>query len=315
MILQNAALPPSLQELHCGRLPRIAPLLPLRYLQRLNILSCRSPSAELAQLASLTQLTHISIHYDHFDGVNPDLNDDEEDEELVPDVASAAWPVLASQLRELHIDDRRCITHPDQSPFQLSAPAVAALGSLSVLTSLTLDFLQCPDVQPQQLAAALKRCSALQQVQLGHLELQWAPDALLVNADEEVAAALLIVARARGMAAIAAAIASLPSLQQLSICSLPINMQAAVALGAAAAGAQLTQLKLDMVTPGELADCSMSAIALGLTNLRSLKLRSCNVGDAALPALARLPLQSFCWQDCNFTTAAMQLFMPHWLMR
>jgi hypothetical protein len=112
---------------------------------------------------------------------------------------------------------------------------------------------------------------------------------------------------------VAAVIARLPSLQQLSMCMLPINMQAAATLGAAAAGAQLTQLKLDMAEvnkPGQLTDCSMIAIALGLTNLRSLELSYCNVGDAALPVLARLPLQDFKYKDCKFTTAAMRLFMP-----
>jgi hypothetical protein len=128
--------------------------------------------------------------------------------------------------------------------------------------------------------------------------------------DEEVGAALLDAAREVGMEV---AIASLLKLQQLSIYQLPINMQAAVALEAAAAGSQLTQLKFDMAKPGKLTDCSMSAIALGLTNLQSLKLRSCDVGDAALPALARLPQQSFCWEDYCFTPAGTQLFMQHWL--
>jgi hypothetical protein len=291
--------------MHCGRLS-IKPLLPLRYLQRLSILSCRSTAAELARLSSLTQLTHISINYASFDCVDGNSTDD--DNELVPDAVSSAWPALATQLRELHIHDMRYVD-PDQSHFQLSVPAVAALGSLSVLTSLKLQYLQCPDVQPQQLAAALKRCTALQQLQLGRLDLQWAHPALLV--DEEVGAALLAAAREAGIEMIAAAIASLPSLQQLSIVSLPINMRAAVVLGGAAAGSQLTQLKFDMAKPGKLTDCSMSAIALGLTNLQSLKLRRCDVGDAALPALARLQLQSFCWEDCHFTTGAMQLFMPH----
>jgi hypothetical protein len=66
---------------------------------------------------------------------------------------------LATQLRELHIHDMRYVD-PDQSHFQLSVPEVAALGSLSVLTSLKLQYLQCPDVQLQQHYSAAQHYSS-----------------------------------------------------------------------------------------------------------------------------------------------------------
>ncbi|WIA31868.1 hypothetical protein OEZ86_002733 [Tetradesmus obliquus] len=213
----------------------------------------------------------------------------------------------SSQLRVLHIEDDRG-SDPDVKPYQLSAAAVAALGSLTALTSLQLHHLQCPEVQPQQLAAALRRCTALQVLDLGHLELQWGPVQGLTG-DADADAALLDAAEVRGMQVIAVGIASLPSLQQLALCRLPVDMHAAVALAAAAAGTRLTELSMDRC---DLPDCAMSALALGLTNLRSLELKHCDVGDGALPALARLPLQRLSWDNCEFSVAALDLFLPRW---
>jgi hypothetical protein len=156
-----------LLELHCGQVSCIDPLLPLRYLQWLNILACRSTTAQLARLSSLTQLTHISIQYGSDDGYGMDPAE----VNVVADFSSPAWPALASQLRELHIFGQ------DASQFRLSGHALAALGSLSVMTSLKLECLCWPDVLPQQLAAALQRCTALRVLQLHALSLQWAPGA------------------------------------------------------------------------------------------------------------------------------------------
>lgn len=309
-IFGNSELPPSLKVLQCGRLVHAKALLPLRYLQRLDILNCLSTAEELLGLSSLTALTHITICYiDSFDR-NPELYASysyANDYELTPDAASAAWPALASQLRVLHIEDDRG-SDPDVKPYQLSAAAVAALGSLTALTSLQLHHLQCPEVQPQQLAAALRRCTALQVLDLGHLELQWGPVQGLTG-DADADAALLDAAEVRGMQVIAVGIASLPSLQQLALCRLPVDMHAAVALAAAAAGTRLTELSMDRC---DLPDCAMSALALGLTNLRSLELKHCDVGDGALPALARLPLQRLSWDNCEFSVAALDLFLPRW---
>jgi hypothetical protein len=305
-IFSCAELPLSLKELQCGRLPNANVLLPLLYLQRLDILSCRSTAAELARLSALTALTHISLCYADSLTMNHEFHSSYGDAEVTPEAASAAWPALASQLRELHIVDYRDGGDENDLPFGLSAAAVAALGSLSALTGLSLMYLHCPEVQPEQLAAALQRCTGLQQLELGALELQWRTVEGLTG-DEEVDAPLTDVARAEGMRVVAKAIASLPCLQQLSLSNLPVDMHAAAQLAAAAAGTQLTHLALQVCS---LSDCSLSALALGLTNLQSLKVAYNDVGDSALPALAKLPLQRLQLDGCLFTTAAKDLFLP-----
>lgn len=166
-IFYGTELPLSLKELQCGRLPDADPLLPLRYLQRLEIQSCMSKAAELQRLSSLTSLTHISICYVDTQYSNPDYYDSTPDDEITPDAASAAWPALTNKLRELHIVDHRAGLPDYHQPYQLSADAVEELGRLTALTSLSLMYLQCPEVTPQQLAAALKRCTALQELELG----------------------------------------------------------------------------------------------------------------------------------------------------
>ncbi|WIA22908.1 hypothetical protein OEZ86_009844 [Tetradesmus obliquus] len=298
-IFYGTELPLSLKELQCGRLPDADPLLPLRYLQRLEIQSCMSKAAELQRLSSLT---HISICYVDTLSSTPEYYDSTPDDEITPDVASAAWPALTNKLRELHIVDHRAGLPDYHQPYQLSADAVEELGRLTALTSLSLMYMQCPEVTPQQLAAALKRCTALQELELGDLQLQWGAIEGLTG-DGGLAAA-----KARGMQAVAAGIASLPSLQKLSLSRLPVDMHAAAALAAAAgAGTQLTHLSLKDC---KLSDCSMNVLALGLTSLKSLEIRYCDVGDASLPALVRLQLQLLQWSGCKFTDAALDLFMP-----
>jgi hypothetical protein len=305
-IFCDAQLPLSLKELQCGRLPSADAVLPLRYLQRLDILSCRSTAAELARLSSLTALTHIGLRYVDSETVNWDFYVAylDGDQLIAPEAASQAWPALAGQLRKLHIIEWR--SGCDELPYSLSTAAVAALGNLSILTSLKLKYLQCPEVQPEQLAAALRRCTALQELELGELQLQWRHvEDLTGDADEDEA--LLDEAQQDDMQVVAAAIASLPRLQKLRLCKLPVDMHAAVKLAAAT---QLTHLSLERCDG--LSDCGMSALALGMTNLKSLELQSVDVGDAALPALARLPLQRLRLSNCHFDYVALDLFVPAW---
>ncbi|KAF6265400.1 hypothetical protein COO60DRAFT_1478283 [Scenedesmus sp. NREL 46B-D3] len=299
-IISSAKLPASLKQLRCGCVPYADVLLPLRHLQHLDILSCRTTAAELARLSSLTGLTHIGLCHDYCLSVDwESYCGYAEEEQLTPHAASAAWPALASQLRDLHIVAPRIGLDEDDLLFQLSAAALAAVASRSVMTSLKLEHMQCR-CSSQQLAAALQRCTALQELELGSLELQWGPAGNLTG-NAAADAPLMAEAQACGMEAVAAPIAGLPGLQKLGISRLLLSMHAAVKLVAAAAGAQLV-----------LADCGLSALALGLTNLRSLQLQSCDVGDAALPALGKLPLQCMRWYRCCFTTAALDVFIPGW---
>jgi hypothetical protein len=112
------------------------------------------------------------------------------------------------------------------------------------------------------------------------------------------------------MQLISAAIASLPCLEELGLRNLPVGMQEATKLAAAAAATQLTQLQLEDCSG--LDDCSLNTLALGLTNLKSLDLEDCEVGDGALPVLARQPLQRLRFEDCQFTQAGLNIFIPGW---
>jgi hypothetical protein len=308
-IFDSSKLPLSLKELQCGRLYEADAVLPLRYLQRLDILSCRSTAAELARLSSLTALTHIGLSYSDSLNINHELYFNCKEDDITPEAASEAWPALAGQLRELHIIDSRC-GDDDDLPFGLSAATVNALGDLSVLTSLKLEYLQCPEVQPEQLAAALRRCTALQELELGELQLQWSPaEGLTGDADEDEP--LIHEVKCADMQVIAAAIASLPRLQKLRLSKLPVDMHAAAQLAAAAAATQLTHLALDCCF-GLRSDCWLITLALGMKNLRSLELQKLSVGDAALPVLARLPLQRLQFSLCAFSSAALDLYIPGW---
>jgi hypothetical protein len=310
-MFSNSQLPCSLKYLQCGRLEGIRPLLPLRYLQRLDIQSSRSTAAELACLSALTGLTQISLGYMDIESYNADYYVGVNELDIAPSASSEAWPALANKLRQLHIYELCDFGMSDVEYERLDASAVEAIGSLTALTSLQLVGLECLDTPPALLAAALRRCTALQRLTLGHLDLQWLVDGAANNVgalltDEQ----RLAQAKTAGMETVAAAIASLPSLQSLRLRKLPLSVQATAKLAAAAAGTQLTRLQLE--------DCGvtgagLSAIALGLCNLKDLDVRVDGGVDAVFPVLARLPLQRLqLGPGWTMNAESLAVFLPCW---
>lgn len=175
----------------------------------------------------------------------------------------------------------------------------------------------CLDTPPAQLAATLRRCTALQHLQLGQLKLDWLPDGRADDNDgDQTVEQRLDQAKAAGMEAVAAAIARLPNLQSIRLLALPLSVRAAATLAAAAAGTQLTRLQL--------AHCGvtaagLSAVALRLSNLRDLEVHVDGDVDAAIPVLGRLLLQRLKlghgWNSCKLES--FEVFLPNWrsLMR
>jgi ABC-type nitrate/sulfonate/bicarbonate transport system permease component len=126
----------------------------------------------------------------------------------------------------------------------------------------------------------------------------------MLSADQDI----LQAQKAEGMQEVAAAIASLPSLQRLSIKKQPLSLQTTATLAKAAAGTHLTQLTLQGC--GVLG-AGLTALAMGLSNLQELFVDVVDDGNAAIPALARLPLQQLVagWL-CN--KQVLDVFLPGW---
>jgi hypothetical protein len=291
-------LPLGLKVLHVGRLAFPDVVLPLRYLQQLHIQSCRTKPAELLQLSSLSALTHISLVYVDTETYNAEVSGIDEPHEVDINAGAAAWPALSGKLREL-----RHSGGDTSEQSQLTAETLAGLRSLSLLTSLRLHYTEMLDVTPQQFADVLQPCTLLQQLELDAIELQWPGAPFESDLDAEAA-------KVPSMEVVMQAVASLPHLQDLRIRHLPLSMTAAAKLGAAAAGTQLTSLSLDACG---LQDCSLCAVVVGLPNLKSLELSDA-VGDGAVPALAKLPLQRLTLGSSvrGVFMEAMDLFLPGW---
>jgi hypothetical protein len=145
----------------------------------------------------------------------------------------------------------------------------------------------------------------LQELQLAQLDLQWLPAGLLM-ADAEVSAE----AKADGIETVAAAIASLPCLQRLSLAKLPLSLKATATLAKAAAGTQVTQLTLEACG---VRGAGLTALAVGLSNLREVNVDVVGDATAAMPALARLTLRQLrLGAEYKCSIDVLDVFLPGW---
>jgi hypothetical protein len=175
----TSQLPQQLLELsiNCGR--SVQPVLGCQQLQQLDCCWSSADAAELSKLASLAALTDLSFSYmsrQHQNAVN---------------AAVPAWPLLAGELRSLHIEGVR--------PGHLQA---ASLQQIKLLSNLTYLAIQCRNfedhwesglpVTPTEFADVLSALTELRTLELvmepgDHLLLQ--EPAAAVAADGAGAAA------------------------------------------------------------------------------------------------------------------------------